>query len=242
MGDESQEPAGAAAIDTLLRGGELRVVFQPIIELASMKVVGYEALARFPDAGSRSPAAWFQEATASGQRVRLESEAIRVAVASSKVLPEDAFIAFNASPETAASSALRHALGSMPLSRVMLDISEAAAVEEYGALEATIDELRAEGVRIAIDDASGDSLNNIIGVRPDIIKIDTDITRGIDGDIGNQAVALALGSFSDRIGATVIAEGIETETELETLRSFGIHAGQGYHIGRPQPAEAYAAG
>jgi len=98
--------------------------------------------------------------------------------------------------------------------------------------------LRANGVRIALDDTgSGDvSFSSLLDVHADIIKIDVDITHGIASDPMKEAMAASLKSFADRLGAMSMAEGIETEEELERLRELGVQAGQGYLFGRPEPA------
>jgi EAL domain-containing protein (putative c-di-GMP-specific phosphodiesterase class I) len=232
---------GTAELEALLRDHSLRIVFHPVIDLETLQTIGFEALARFPDDGARSPATWFADAEAAGMIAELEIEAIRTAVSDASVLPADAFISLNASPSTAASALLREALGGIALSRIVLEIKEGAVVEGFLEFQAAIDALRADGVRIALDDAGTGfvSLRHVMGVRPDFIKIDNDITRDIDTEVTNQAVALALHAFAQRSGSTTIAEGIETEAELAMLKSFGVPLGQGYHFGRPQSAESF---
>jgi EAL domain-containing protein (putative c-di-GMP-specific phosphodiesterase class I) len=229
-------------IEELLASGGLRTVFHPVIELVTRDAVGYEALARFPDKGARPPSAWFADAVAAGMRADLEMAAIRAAVDAAKILPEHAFLAFNVSPHTALERDLREVLGSIPLSRVVLDITE-HAVDEFESLGTGLEEMRKEGLRIALDDTGAGfmSLRDVVGVRPDLIKIGLEICRGIDTNIANQAVASALCAFAKRMGTLTIAEGIETEEELKELIGLGVDAGQGYLFGWPQPAESFAA-
>jgi EAL domain-containing protein (putative c-di-GMP-specific phosphodiesterase class I) len=95
--------------------------------------------------------------------------------------------------------------------------------------------LRAAGVTLAIDDAGAGfaSLRHILKLSPHYIKLDISLTQNIEHDAGTIALAVALTSFAGSIGAQVIAEGIETQSQLDALRALGIHLGQGYHLGRP---------
>lgn len=89
----------------------------------------------------------------------------------------------------------------------------------------------------AVDDAGSGyaSLRHILRLKPDIIKLDIDLTRAIDLDPARRALAAALVTFADKIGAIIVAEGIETASELDTLRELGVTYGQGYHLARPGP-------
>ena len=230
-------------IEELIAHGELRTVFHPVVDLLSREVIGYEALSRFPDAETRSPSAWFAEAAHAGLRQQLEAAAIRTAAKSCAPLPTDTFLGLNCSPTTVARGDLRALVDPIPLDRLVIDIAEDAAVAEFPEVGDAIETLRLQGVRIALDDTGVGfvSLRHMVGVRPDYIKIGLEITRRVDSEVTNQAFASALCAFSARIGASTIAEGIETEAELEALASLGVHAGQGYLFGVPQPAEAFTA-
>ena len=102
-------------------------------------------------------------------------------------------------------------------------------------LMVSLAELRASGVRIAIDDAGAGfaSLRHTLRLAPDIVKLDISLTRGIDGDRARRALASALISFADEMSITIVAEGIETAEELETLLRLGVRFGQGFHLAEP---------
>ncbi len=123
----------------------------------------------------------------------------------------------------------------MPPERLVLDIAENDTVDNYHLFTEVIDHLRALGVRIALDDAGAAdvSLQHLLGVRPDIVKIDTTVIHGIAEDELRQAVACAYASLAKRAGAISLAEGIETEAELTMLLSLEVETGQGYLLGRP---------
>ena len=235
--DDERLAEARRRVESLPADGSIRVVFQPIVDLATTKVIGYEALARFPGDSSVSPRTWFAEAAEVGLLLEIEMTAIRAALAHLERLPKDAFISVNVSPETAGSEELRDVLASVDPSRVVLEITENAAAGDYEEVSEAVGALRAIGVRIALDDTGSGtvSFNSLFDVHADIIKIDIDVTHGIASDPMKQAMASALKSLADRLGAMSLAEGIETEEELNLLRGVGVQAGQGYFFGRPEP-------
>jgi EAL domain-containing protein (putative c-di-GMP-specific phosphodiesterase class I)/CheY-like chemotaxis protein len=221
----------------VVEGRGLRMVFQPIVDLATGTPVGTEALARFEGTPVRPPDVWFAEAAALGLRVDLELAAVRLALAHLHLVIPPQFLAVNLSPETAASPSFMSLLGDWHVERVVCEISEHARVDDYEALNASLDTLRSGGGRLAIDDAGAGfaSLQHILRLRPDYIKLDMTLTRGVDTDPARRALASALTSFAHEIGALIIAEGIESEREKETLSGLGITLGQGYYLAYPQP-------
>jgi len=97
--------------------------------------------------------------------------------------------------------------------------------------------LRKNGMRLAVDDAGAgySGLQHILQIRPDLIKLDMTLTRHINLDPARKALASALVAFARDTGSGIIAEGVETASELETLRGLGIEKAQGYFLGRPTP-------
>jgi len=118
---------------------------------------------------------------------------------------------------------------------VVVEITEHAAIEDIDALLMEIDRLRDLGARIAIDDAGAgySGLQQIIRLRPDVIKLDVSLTKDVDKDLARRSLASAMVQFAHDTKARVVAEGIETEAEMRTLRSLGVEWGQGYHLARP---------
>ena len=221
----------------VLDGDGLSVVFQPIVELAGGGVVAVEALSRFNSEPRRSPDAWFAEAAALGLGVELELLAIRCALAHLDELPARARLSLNASPATLCTPELLEALAAAPGGRLAIEITEHAPVEDYTALGAALGKLRARGVQLMIDDAGAgfSSFKHILDLHPDVIKLDLSLTRDIDSDPLRRALAASLVAFAGEIGATLVAEGIETRGELETLRALGVTQGQGYLLASPGP-------
>jgi EAL domain-containing protein (putative c-di-GMP-specific phosphodiesterase class I)/CheY-like chemotaxis protein len=218
-------------------GDGLDMVFQPIVHLASGRVVGKEALARFLATPNRPPDLWFAEAEEIGLRGDVELAAVRLALSRLETLDPELFLAVNISPDTVVAEPFLELLAGVQLDRVVFEISEHARVRDYDTLNRSVAELRSRGGRLAIDDAGAGfaSLQHILRLSPDLIKLDMALTRGVDGDPARRALASALTSFAGEIGASIIAEGIETEAELEALRTLGIGYGQGFYLGEPRP-------
>jgi EAL domain-containing protein (putative c-di-GMP-specific phosphodiesterase class I) len=229
----------AQRIHTVLIDDILEMVGQPIVDLGTTGIVGYEALARFTGHPDRTPAAWFQDAARVGLGIDLELKAIRRGLSRLPDLPDTAFISLNISPECAASSELRETLDSAPLDRVVLEITEHAHVESYMALNRALLPLRIKGVQIAIDDAGAGfaSLRHILHLQPDMIKLDGSWVAEIEADAARRALITAVVGFARDLNASVVGEAIETPGQAMVLRDLGVDCGQGYHFGRPGPIE-----
>ncbi|MBW3668045.1 MAG: EAL domain-containing protein [Actinobacteria bacterium] len=222
----------AAAIEV---DGSLRTVFQPVIGLRDGALLGVEALSRFDVRPYRAPDVWFAEAASIGVGARLEQAAVRSAVRGLSLLPESAFLAVNVSPEAVMAGVLDDVVARVDVSRLVLEMTEHAAVADYELLEAALRPLRRRGALLAVDDAGAGyaSFRHILRLRPEWIKMDASITRGIDDDPARLALADAMVGFAGRIGSSIIAEGVETPGELRVLESLGVTAAQGYHLARP---------
>lgn len=224
-------------VGTVLSGDALSMVFQPIADLVTGEVRGMEALARFACEPLRPPNEWFDEAASVGHGPELEIAALGTALDQLEQLPPAAFISLNLSPATALRPGLARALERFPAERIVLELTEHDRIDEYDPLLAALTPLRDRGVRIAVDDAGAgySGLRHVLRLRPDVIKLDTALTRGIDTDLAKRALATAMVSFAPQINAMVIAEGVETQGELQALRDLGVPCGQGYHLARPGP-------
>ncbi len=236
--EERERAERASRIRSVLAGTtDLRMVFQPISELATGRVNGLEALARFDGAANGGPQHWFAEAQTVGLRLELEMLAVSAALAEFDRAPTDAYLSLNVSPETVASPSLFDSMNGVDWERIVLEITEHAPVEDYAELGTALDEVRRRGARLAVDDAGAGfaSLQHILQLKPDYIKLDISLTRGVDTEPGKNALAQALIAFAPQVGATIIAEGVETAAQLEALRRLGVRHGQGFFLARPGP-------
>jgi len=223
-------------IRTIITDRSLETHFQPIVDLHSGCPIGAEALSRFGQLPVRTPDKWFAEAASVGLGVELELTAIENALEQLHLVPASVYVSLNASVETMVSDRFKEIIADVPAERIVLELTEHTKPSSYSLLEQRIEHLRSRGVRLAVDDAgSGYSgLTHILNLKPDVIKLDIALTRGIDRDPARRSLGRALLSFGmDAYNASLVAEGIETKGELETLQSLGCPLGQGFFLGRP---------
>ena len=234
--EEQEHRERQQRIEELLAGDALHLVFQPIVDLATRATLGVEALSRFDTQPAWTPDLWFNEAAELGRGADLELVAIEAALAQLPQLPDEQFLSLNVSPSTALVPRLTGLL-EPAAERIVLELTEHTRIDDLHELLGALAPLRARGIRIAVDDAGAGyaGLRQILQLRPDIIKLDIDLTRGIDQDPARRALATAMVAFANEISAVIIAEGIETSDELKTLQQVGISWGQGYHLARPAP-------
>lgn len=214
----------------------LAIVYQPILDIVHDVIVGYESLSRFAAEPHRSPDLWFADAAEVGLGAELESRAMEKALRAVALVPAPAYISINASPARVTAGDVERLVRDVPCERVVLELTEHAMIADYELVIRACETLRACGIRIAIDDAGAGyaSFRHILAVRPDFIKLDMALTRGIEDDTSRQALTAAFVAFAARTGCDLIAEGVETPAALETLRSLGITRAQGYLLGRPE--------
>ena len=222
-------------IGELLATGRFAMVYQPIVELPSLRLVAAEALARFPGPPAMGPDRWFADAESAGLGVELELAAVAKAVADLDRLPPSLRLAVNVGPEALVTSRLLGLLQTCDPTRIIVELTEHTAVDDYVALQAGLSLLRHRGVRMAVDDTGAGfaSLTHIANLEPEFIKLDRWIVTGVDADPIRQALTGSLVGFAHTIGAKVVGEGIETAGELQTLIGLGVDYGQGYYLARP---------
>ena len=235
VGPTAIDPEARARITHILETENLNTLLQPIVQLRGRKVVGVEALSRFPQTPLRPPNEWFAEALDVGLGEELELLAIKRALTRLESLPGSVYLSINVSPATVVNANLGICFWGTNWSRVVLEITEHAPVDDYEALNDALAPLKKAGVRLAVDDAGAGfaSLKHILSVAPDIIKVDMEMSRDIVTDRGSRAMVAALVSFARETSALVVAEGIETYEQLDVLRDLGVDQGQGYLLGRP---------
>ncbi len=213
----------------------VEIALQPIIDLATGRLVGAEALARFPD--GRCADTWFEEASTTGQALDLDRLAFTSACRASSALPEGCYLSVNATPELLLSGNLVATLVEqhVPLHRLVIEVTEHVKISSYGDLKACLLELRERGARLAIDDTGAGyaSFNHVLQLRPDIIKIDRSLIADLTEDPARRSLVTALVLLALDLDATVVAEGVETASELTTLGALGVDYAQGYLLARP---------
>ena len=226
-----------ADVLAVMAGDGVSPVFQPIVNLKTLEIGGFEALSRFRPAKGKTPEQWFDAAHAAGLSPELELHAIRKAIEHAYRLPSAAFLSLNASPETLLCDDFSRLVGGLHGESLVVEVTEHAAVEDYEPLQRAIDRLRRHGVRLAIDDAGAGfaSLKHIVRLLPEFIKLDLFLIRGVHEDPVKRAVVAGVLGMASQIGGEVIAEGVETKEELRVLVDLGVEWAQGYYLGRPGP-------
>jgi EAL domain-containing protein (putative c-di-GMP-specific phosphodiesterase class I) len=229
-----------AVRDVVAAGQALEMHLQPIVALDKPlgTPVGFEALARFQTAPYEPPNVWLERASQAGLQHELELSCVRAALAHLSAFPAAPYLAVNVSPATLVSAEFAQIVSEVAAERLVVEVTEHEVVREYDLLVRVIGGLRESGLRLAVDDAGAGfaSFRHVLELSPEIIKLDTHLTRGVSEDRSREALIKSLVSFAEDVGATLIAEGIESRADLMTLRNARVPYGQGYLFAHPGPA------
>ncbi len=230
--DDGGLPEQAELLDLLGRG-RTQVALQPVVDLASGTVVGQEALARF--GGRIPPDRWFRAAGLHGLGADLERATLRAALATLTDLPPGQFLAVNTAPSSLQDPEVLALLHGCDLTRVVVEITEHDAVADYALTRQALADLRLAGARIAVDDVGAGfaSLQHVLLLQPDVVKLDTSLIREVHHNPRQQAIVRALVTFCDEVGTVVLAEGVELAEQVSALQHAGVTLGQGWHLGIP---------
>ena len=222
----------------VIRAGGPVVVLQPIVDLATGRRTGAEALSRFPKEWGKTPDVVFAEAHSVGLGHVLELLALERAA--EHLVRVGGYVSMNVSPGTLLTPECDQLLSRLPADRILLELSEHDPVDDYEALGVALAGLRERGMKLAIDDvgAGFSSLRHIVLTSPDVIKLDRSIVDGVARESVLTTLVRSLVDFAHSCGARVVAEGVETEADARTLVALEVDAGQGWFYGRPGPAEA----
>ena len=210
--------------------------YQPIVDLERGLVAGYEALARFPAEIASSPDQVFQVAGDLGRRADLESVVLRSAFWERSKLPPKCFLTINAGPSLLLSRQWQQLLKEIGhFGGTVFEITEDEPIHDYAILRSRLDQIREAGGHIAVDDTGAGyaSLKQVMELRPNFIKLDRFFVGGCHKEPARSSLIEMMGTMASRIDATIIAEGVESESELEELIHLGVSLAQGYYLGKP---------
>lgn len=233
-----QSQISARCEEVLARGGP-RIVYQPIVDVATATAVGYEALSRFDD--GVAPDHWFAQAASVGLGAELELAAIANALTALPQLPSDAYLSVNASPQALRDPRLLDLIAAHQPDRTVVELTEHVPLGDYTEFRTLVAELNAIGARLAVDDAGAGyaSFRHIVDLQPHTIKIDRSLIHGVHLEPGRRSLLIAFVSFAADLGAILVAEGVEDPRDEEVLRRWGLHFAQGWLYGRPEPISHY---
>ncbi len=241
---EAADSAGRVArLRDILSSEDIRTLLHPVLELESMSIIGYEALSRGPEGSEfERPDKLFSVAYDADLVMRLERVCRMRALQSAVAMPEGMLLFVNIEPDAIGDPQLRDLVTSDLLtaarvqsSSIVLELTERAAITDFPAFRSILGYLRALGFSVAVDDAGAGygSLQCLAEVKPEWLKVDLSLVRGCDDDEVRASLIGSLVSFAEKHGSKLIAEGIETEGELEALRTLGVRYGQGFLLAMP---------
>ncbi len=231
-----------------LAAREIKPFLQPIFDIASARIVGYEVLARWqlPDGRIQGPAAFIDEVEKHGLSDRLfhtMCQQVGDGLATFAVCNPDLRIAFNVTPEQIETPGFaetaRSAIGrsGLPFTSVTLEVTERQAISNHEQVHHNLAWLRAEGVHVAVDDAGTghNGLSALATLAPDVVKIDKYFVDGMEKNERALAVISMLVQAARDMRMKTVAEGVETDIQLERLRRAGVDSAQGFYMARPMP-------
>ncbi|MDQ0193148.1 EAL domain-containing protein [Paenibacillus wynnii] len=257
MKNEMQELKKLGAVLDIVNKGLMDTYFQPILQLQSGQTIGHEVLNRPPTSPQFPTTELFYEFAGETELMfRLEKNCRRMSLTryverlTNPTIENDntKLIFINMHPgilndsrhKSGETVELMKGLGLSP-SRVVFELTERQAVQDYASFEKALSHYRDQGFRIAVDDAGSgyNSLKTIVYLKPEFIKLDKSLIRGINNNSEQQELLELIREYAHRSSTRVIAEGIETKEELYFLQKSGIDYGQGYALGRPvsQPTD-----
>jgi EAL domain-containing protein (putative c-di-GMP-specific phosphodiesterase class I) len=234
-----------AAIRELFDGEQMRIVFQPIVEAWSGRVIGFEALCRGPVGHIlEMPDAFFDALGRSSMQTEAHLQLIEAARRqATEVLPDSGLLLFINTPAdehwpiVEATIELFSAV-TWPWTQIVLEVTEKTPVRNKQNFAGVLEWGRAAGVRFALDDvgAGYSGLSSYALLQPEFTKVDMGLVRNCDSDPTRRAIIASLVTLAHRTGSQVVAEGVETSAELETVRWLGVDHVQGFLVAAPTEA------
>jgi EAL domain-containing protein (putative c-di-GMP-specific phosphodiesterase class I) len=215
--------------------GRVRMVFQPIVDLRTGAMCGFEALARFP---MYRPDEWFRAATDSGMSGWFETTILQTALKSLPDLPDGCFMSVNMSPEAIQSPEARSAFADYEsLEQVVIEITGRVDADDAAAVADALQPARSRGARVSVDESGrgGTCLISLAALEPDFLKLERSLVAGIDAAPELEKAVRAALALAGHLEAEVVAQGIETEGEIETIVGLGVPYGQGFAFGHALP-------
>ncbi|MDE1175913.1 MAG: EAL domain-containing protein [Edaphobacter sp.] len=215
-----------------------QLLFQPIVDLHRGTIAGYEALTRLPNTEGLATDTFLLRAARHGKRLPLEHLVCNLALASRPSLPPNCFLTINVGPEYLLSDLWLQTLAATgDLSGIVVEITEETSITNYAAVREREAQVRAHGGLVAVDDAGSGyaSMQHIIELRPDFIKLDRHFVHNCHNDRTRLTMIEMIGAAADRLDAWIIAEGVEVVEELDELIRIDVPLAQGYLLGRPSP-------
>jgi diguanylate cyclase (GGDEF)-like protein len=223
-------------VEVLCDGTHFRTVYQPLVDLATNNISGYEVFTRGPDGAFESPADFFRVCIENDILTDVDTLCLKQALRTVSNTQNRIRWHINVFPSTLMDTSIDSFLSMFPeerAGRYCVELSEEQFVGDPGYLREHVAALKQAGILVAIDDVGfgRSSLESLILLEPDIVKIDRKYVTGVSNDPGKQRLLKRVVNVAKSLGTEIVAEGIEVKDDLPFLRSIGVHYGQGYYWG-----------
>lgn len=222
----------------IIDSDQISSVYQPIVDLQGRCIMGYEVLIRGPKGEFESPDVLFKIAYETELIWNLERVSRKHALTSLKKLRGDQLLFLNVEPASIFDPELmRHKAFKNHIHRVVFEITERAAIDDLQVFREAVQHLKNSGFKVSVDDVGSQysGLRLIAAIDPDFIKLDMELTRGVQHSHVKTQLIRAINRFSKEVGLPLIVEGVETKDELRVLKELGVRYAQGFLFRRPGP-------
>jgi EAL domain-containing protein (putative c-di-GMP-specific phosphodiesterase class I) len=226
----------ARAVNEIIDRRRITTLYQPIVDLRTRAIVGYEALSRGPKGEFESPDVLFRVAYESELVFKLDRVCRERAVRGFAKLQGDQLLFINMEPLSVFDPELAATVPRRLVPRTVFEITEHAAIADFSTFRQAVNLVKRLGFKVALDDVGSaySGLRIISEINPDFIKLDMELTRGAHNNRVKGELIRAVTGFCTEAGVPMIVEGIETPQELEAITSLGVHLVQGYFVGKPR--------
>jgi EAL domain-containing protein (putative c-di-GMP-specific phosphodiesterase class I)/GGDEF domain-containing protein len=247
--EDSKERASGDELLRIIQDSEVHTLFHPIVDLRGGEILGYEALSRGPQGSIfETPVSMFAMSGRVGQTAALDRLCRTVALESCEGIAGAGKLFLNVSPESLSDPEWRNGqiielleAASLSPEDMVLELPEPGADHNQKEVIAAIAALRSRGFGIALDNVGSgySSLATLERLCPDYLKVDTSLIRDVNRHLIKQEALASLVQIANRLGSSVIAEGIESAEEVTALIDAGVRFGQGFHFARPEEANGF---
>jgi len=231
----------STAVAKAILDGVITSEFEPIAELSTGRLVGFDARPRVATLPHRSYDTWLADAEAADLLLDMEMAAFRASLSALPMIPEDLFLEFEVTQSTATEGRFRRAIRRPIASRIVLGFSPLVTVDaptlEAGDPGGILGTLRGRGVRIASRDAGPGlaSLGHLSLLSPDLARLDETLVRTLGQSFSSHSIVAAVAACASDVGARLIAPGVTSHEQLDELRNLGVEWVQGPLVGEPIP-------
>lgn len=231
---EEDAPVARDIVEVLCDGSHFRTVFQPVVDLTNETTAGYEIFTRGPDGAFESPAEFFRVCVENNVLTTVDLLCLKLCIAATEDVKEHARFHINLFPSTILDTPIEKLLALFPSDKgnrtFCIEISEEQFIGDPGYLREHVNAMKQHGILVAIDDVGygRSSLESLILLEPDIVKVDRKYVTGVAHEPAKARLLKRLTNVGKSLGAEIVAEGIETRDDLPVLKELGVRYGQGY--------------